>query len=247
MLKQPFTCLLLLGLALFPGGSLVAEQGPSGTASSLNSRGYHAYKAGEFSKALDLFKQAVKADPTYGQAHYNLACTLGVLRQKEGACGEHEVYLEDIIHSLHKTLKYLPLKRDKMLADPDLTPVYDTFAWQKIRGLSVTTTDEVKQILVAVSWFGPAPGAFGPIGGFDFLADGTFSYWYLDLTSDEVVRKQVTGEYEVSGSRVKFTFDIMQEKSGSFEGTLTENGLLILEGEGAPEGPYSADRSDCSA
>jgi hypothetical protein len=53
--------------------------------------------------------------------------------------------------------------------------------------------------------------------------------------------------YVVSGNRVEFTFDIMQEKSGSFQGSLTENGLLILEGEDAPEGPYSDDRSDCSA
>jgi hypothetical protein len=46
---------------------------------------------------------------------------------------------------------------------------------------------------------------------------------------------------------VKFSFDMMQEKSGSFQGTLTEKGELILEGEDAPEGPYSDDRSDCSA
>ncbi len=247
MLKPWQSCLLFLGLILFSVDSLLAEGGGRKAASALNTKGYHAYKAGEFSRALELFKQSVKIDPTYGQAHYNLASTLGVLRKREGPCGEHEVYLEDIIHSLHETLKYLPSKREKMLIDPDLIPVHDTFAWQKIRGLSPTTTEEVKQILVAVSWFGPAPGAFGPIGGFDFLEDGTFSYWYLDFASEDVVRKQVTGEYEVSGSRVKFTFDIMQEKSGSFQGTLTEDGSLILEGEGAPEGPYSDDRSDCSA
>lgn len=246
MFRYRLKYMLLCGLLLFSGG-VVAEQDSTGTASALNTRGYHAYKTGEFSKALDLFKQAVKIDPTYGQAHYNLACTLGVLRQKEGPCGNHEVYLEDIINSLHSTLKYLPAKREKMLADPDLKPVHDTFAWQKIRGLTISTTDEVKQILVAVSWFGPAPGAFGPMGGFNFLEDGTFSYWYLDFTNDEVVKKQVTGEYVVSGNRVEFTFDIMQEKSGSFQGTLTENGLLILEGKDAPEGPYSDDRSDCSA
>lgn len=246
MFKRWLMCMLLCGLFLFSGG-VVAEPDHAGSASSLNTKGYLAYKAGEFSKALDLFKQAVKTDPRYGLAHYNLACTLGVLHQKEGPCGNHEVYLGDIIKSLHNTLKYLPAKREKMLTDPDLKPVHDTFAWQKIRGLSVTTTEEVQQILVAVSWFGPAPGAYGPMGGFDFLEDGTFSYWYLDLTNDDVVKKQVTGEYTVSENRVKFTFDIMQERSGSFQGTLTKNGLLILEGEGVPEGPYSDDRSDCSA
>jgi tetratricopeptide (TPR) repeat protein len=232
---------------LFSLGVIFAAEGGRHAATDLNSKGYHAYQAGQFSKALELFKQSVAADPTYGQAHYNLACTMGVLRQKEGACGEHEVYLEDIIHSLHETLKYLPSKRDKMLTDPDLVPVHDTFAWQKIRGLSVATTEDVKKILIAVSWFGPAPGAFGPMGGFNFHENGTFSYWYLDFANNDVVRKQVTGEYEVSGNRVKFTFDIMQEKSGSFQGTMTENGSLILEGEEAPEGPYSDDRSDCSA
>jgi hypothetical protein len=101
--------------------------------------------------------------------------------------------------------------------------------------------------LVAVSWFGPAPGAFGPMGGFNFHEEGTFSYWYLDFVDDEVVRKQVTGEYEVSGNKVKFTFDIMQEKKGTFQGILTEKGELIFKGDAAPEGPYSDDRSDCSA
>ncbi len=225
----------------------MADDGGRTAATVLNSNGYRAYKGGEFGKALDLFKRAVQADPTYGQAHYNLACTLGVLRQKEGACGEHEVYLEDIIHSLHQTLHYLPSKRDKMLSDPDLNPVHATFAWQMIKGVSPNTSEGVSQILAAVSWFGPAPGAFGPVSGFDFLEDGTFSYWFLDVTGDEVVKKQVTGTYEVSGNSVTITFDIMQEKSGTFRGELTEKGSLIFQGEGAPEGPYSDDRSDCSA
>ena len=247
MLKPWQSCLLFFGLILLSVGSAFAEGGNRESASALNAKGYHAYKAGEFSRALELFKQSVKSDPTYGQAHYNLASTLGVLRKKEGPCGEHEVYLEDIISSLHETLKYLPSKREKMLIDPDLTPVHDTFAWQKIRGLSPTTTEDVKQILVAVSWFGPAPGAFGPIAGFDFLDNGTFSYWYLDLANDEVARKQVTGTYEVSGNIVNITFDMMQEKSGTFQGIVTEKGSLILEDEGGPVGPYSDDRSDCSA
>jgi tetratricopeptide (TPR) repeat protein len=247
MRKSILNVLRVLGVMFLLPWGVQAAEGDRRAASALNTKGYHAYKAGEFSKALGLFKRSVKADPTYGQAHYNLACTMGVLRKKEGACGEHEIYLEEIISSLHKTLEYLPSKRSKMLTDKDLTPVHDTFAWQKIRGLTVATTEEVQQILVAVSWFGPAPGAFGPIGGFDFYENGTFNYWYLDFTNDDVTRKQVTGEYEVSGNRVKFNFDIMQEKSGSFQGSLTENGSLILEGEDAPEGPYSDDRSDCSA
>jgi len=247
MFKPCRSCLVFLGMLIFSTSSLFAEGVGRKAASALNTNGYHAYKVGEFSRALGLFKQSVKSDPTYGQAHYNLASTLGVLRKKEGACGEHEVYLEDIISSLHKTLECLPSKRERMLKDSDLIPVHDTFAWQKIRGLLTTTTEDVKKILVAVSWFGPAPGAFGPIGGFDFLEYGTFSYWYLDFTNDDVVRKQVTGEYEVSGNRIKFTFDMMQDKSGSFQGQLTEQGELILKGEGAPEGPFSDDRSDCSA
>jgi tetratricopeptide (TPR) repeat protein len=230
--------LIVTLLLLLLTSNLLAEN-----AIALNTRGYQAYQAGDYAKALALFRQAVKEDPTYGQAHYNLACTLGVLRQTEGPC-VHDAYLNQINDSLLATLRYLPSKRGKMLKDPDLIPVHSTFAWQKIRGLSTETTADVRQILVAVAWFGPAPGAHGPIGGFDFHEDGRFTHWYLDF-SGEISRQSKSGRYEVDANRVTFLFEGAPDQN--FEGTLTRDGLLLLEGEHAPQGPYSDDPSDCSA
>ncbi len=186
MLRMCLIYLVLPGLIFISPETCVSAESARQVASALNTKGYHAYKAGQFSKALSLFKESVATDSTYGQGHYNLASTLGVLRQQEGPCGDHEVYLDDIIRSLHETLRYLPSKLAKMLTDPDLLPVHDTFAWQKIRGLATSNTEDVWQILVAVSWYGPARGAFGPIGGLDFSSDGTFSYWYLVIGDDVV-------------------------------------------------------------
>jgi len=247
MPKPWLICLVLLGLVTVSMECVSAEGVGRKAASALNTKGYRAYKAGQLSKALVLFQQSVKTDPTYGQAHYNLASTLGVLRKKEGPCGYNEVYLDDIIHSLQETLKYLPSKREKMLTDADLTPVHDTFKWQMIRGLSTDKTEDVKQILVAVAWFGPAPGAFGPDGGFNFSDKDTFTYWFLEFVNDNVVHTNVSGQFQVSGNNLTIVFDKGQARSGTFQGKLTPDGLLTFEGEGAPKGPFSDDRSDCSA
>ena len=116
-----------------------------------------------------------------------------------------------------------------------------------IRGLSTHATDDVRQILVAVSWFGPAPGAFGPMSGFDFHTGGAFDYWFLVFVDDRVEQKSVTGTFEVSGNKIEIVFDKGQARSGSFQGRLTEKGALVFAGEDAPDGPYTDDRSDCSA
>ncbi len=246
MLRMCLIYLVLPGLIYISPETGFSDYSVRQAASALNTQGYRAYKAGEFSNALGLFKRSVETDPTYGQGHYNLASTMGVLRQQEGPCGDHEVYLDEIIRSLHETLKYFPLKLEKMLADPDLTPVHDTFAWQKIRGLTTSSTKDVEKILMAVAWFGPARGGFGPIGGFDFNSDGTFSYWFL-VIGDDVVQKRVSGKYSVSDNGVEIIFDPGQEKGGSFQGRLSKEGVLTFEDEGAPKGPYTDDRDECSA
>lgn len=52
-------------------------------AKELNTIGYELYKSGEYEKALDYFSKSFKENNEYLFAHYNYACTLGVLMQQD--------------------------------------------------------------------------------------------------------------------------------------------------------------------
>ncbi len=237
-------CLLFI-LVLLP--SFVYGQSDRAKAKSYNTRGYALYKEGKFSEALSLFNKAIDVDSTYGQGHYNAACTLGVLRAKEGPCGKHQVYKEDIVKHLLLTLKHLPHKRSKMVNDPDLRVVHDTFGWQVILGRSATKTEDVIKILSEVSWYGPSPGAYGPIAGYDFKPDMTVANWSLDIGSDNVSRVYLNGGYEVKGNNITLIFHDKDGKEERIKGTLSPGGILIFDNGKGRKTKYSDDPDECSA
>ena len=67
MPKLWLICLVLLGLVTVSMECVSAGETERKAASALNTKGYHAYKAGQLSKALVLFQQSVKTDPTMGR------------------------------------------------------------------------------------------------------------------------------------------------------------------------------------
>ena len=236
---------MILLLAIFSfAPPTIADRAES---KSLNAKGYGLYKEGQFDEALKMFRLSVKVDPTYGQAHYNIACTLGVIRMKEGPCGLHEIYKDDILKHLLLTLKYMPSKRSKMLTDPDLRPVHDTFGWQVILKRSTTNTADVIEILSAISWYGPSPGAYGPMSGFDFQKNGSVKYWFLDINADPVARTYVKGAYKVNENKITITFESKTGNPRTIQGTLSSGGILEFKGKEFPLEKYTDSPDECSA
>ena len=215
------------------------------SARALNANGYQLYKQKKYGEALDFFKKSVEADITYGQAHYNLACTLGVLRKLRIFC-EYDAYRSDIIRHLELTLKYMPSKKGKMLTDSDLTPVHDTFGWQVIKGLSPSNSGHLVTILANVTWYGPAPGAYGPMSGIEFKPDGSFRYWRLNIDTDKPRKDYFSGKYSVSDGNIRLTFGNPPDGASGkreYKGKISQAGVLQFEGIE----PFTDDPDDCSA
>lgn len=207
-------------------------------AQTLNREGFALYRQAKYGEAVERFRAAIAADPTCGLAHYNLACTLGVLRKKGRVC-DFDAYRGDIVDHLQKALKYLPEKRAKMLTDPDLATVHDTFGFQLIRGLSPRKTADVKMILCNVNWYGPAPGAYGPMSGIAFKRDGSLRWWTLDPETGKRAYRE--GAYTVDGNRVTVIFSGQQKR---LEGKLHADGGLTFDGM---KEPFTDDPDECSA
>ena len=231
--------LAAIAIVLLAAGFAMADRD---AAETLNARGYESYKQAEYGAAVDLFQRAIKADKTYGLAHYNLACTLGVLRQRGEVC-DYDAYRSTITFHLEQTLKHLPEKRAKMLTDPDLKSVRDTLFFQHLRGLSPKREADIRQILVNVKWYGPSPGAYGPVGGVDFRADGTVRMWSIEI-DDNPRRVACEGNFRLDGREVILTFPKGFHGKKKLTGVFKKNGALVFESLGWT---MTDDPDECSA
>jgi len=227
---------------VFVVASEVATQGNRELAEAKNELGMIHYKKGRFERAVAEFESAVRADPSYHWGHYNLACTLGILRSKGSACA-HDAYASRITGHLKIFIQLKPELREKMRKDSDLTSVRDTFVFQTLIGLSVTDTDDVTQILQRVSWYRPGTGLWGPEGGADFKSGGVVKFWDIaDFQTGE--RSASTGRYRVEGNKVFLEWKGTGGSQGRRStGTLAPDGRLILD-DGSI---LTDDPDDCSA
>jgi len=226
--------------------SLIICAAYADSARDLNTAGFRLYKEGRYEEALGYFGRAIEADPTYALAHYNYACTLGVLRDTgpESVC-RYDAYKWRILDYLEESVRLDPGRLERMQEDPDLECVHDTFRYQLLLGLDPTDPNDALLILQRVSWYSYNAGAYGPVEGLDFKENGLLEHWKLDVTGDEPVRLTLTGIYSV-------TDDGMEMRPGSsatigprYSMELTEDGLLYIHGF-TPE-LFIDDPRDCDA
>jgi len=228
------------------------------TARALNAKGYAAYKQKRYAKAVEHFLDAVEADGSYAPAHYNLACTLGVLRKRVRDICEHDAYRPDIVRHLQTAVKLDPRWLTRAKQDPDLKPIHDTVGYQVLMGLDPTRTEDVTRILQRVTWYGPRPGICASRGGVIFRSHGRVSYWEDIEGCEEVARPRrawFAGTYAVSGNAVVVRLTKPVKGRSEFRGVLkpVENGsaFLVIPGlggqEGESDGYFSDDPSECSA
>ena len=129
-----------------------------------------------------------------------------------------------------------------MKTDPDLDVVHDTFTYQILLGRDPAKTEDVKKILVAVAWYGPSPGAHGPVGGIDFKNNGKLEMWSLNI-GDLVTREKYKGTYQVQGNKVFIEIQLESGKNAKHVGTLSKDGRL----ETPDMFTFTDDPDNCSA
>lgn len=213
------------------------------SAAQLNSQGFDLYKKGQFAEAIAKFREATEKDGKHALAHYNLAATLARVRNDGQVCNL-EAYRSTIIAELKRSIELDPRRRKRALEDNDFASVHDTAAWQFIAGKTVEKNGA--EILQAVSWYGPSPGAYGPSSGLRFLADGKVDGWYLDLSGDDVKRVARAGRWKLAGRQVTIEWAggaADQPKRETW--TLDASGRLVAT---APnQHTYTDDPDECSA
>lgn len=227
--------------ALLSGMLVAAAAHAEPSARALNARGYSLYKKGQLARALELFRQAVDADSRFALAHYNGACTLARLRAQGKVC-EHDAYKSAILEGVRTAIRLDPTLKARALKDADLRPIHDTFGYQLLAGRAVSKQEDLRAILVAVSWYGPAPGAYGPMSGLDFHEDGTVDTWTLDVGGEQVRRVRGKARFVVEGSKLKLTLE--GKRPRTLQGTLRRDGTLTIRGL---LGPFTDDPDECSA
>lgn len=218
-----------------------AALGPDGTrARALNDQGLALQRRGKVDEGLEAFREAVEADPSYAMAHYNLACALARMRAAGRTC-QADAYRSTIIEHLERSVVLDARRRARARLDADLDPVRDTIGFQRIiLRRSLNMDDDVRAVLVAVTWYGPSPGAYGPEGGLRFLADGTFTGWQLVFDDEgRPERRSRQGRFSVKGGRIEMRFEGRPE---ALSATLTWSSLDVEE-----LGRFTDDPDDCSA
>lgn len=229
---ERFLAALAAANTLVPSGDLAAAR-------AANDLGYEAIKGRKLEAAIEQLRRAVVADPSYGQAQYNLACALSLARSAGKACAL-DATKRATLEALEQTMKLLPSKRGKLLIDRDLSGVRDTFGFGLIAGDSVGTSAGARRLLLRVEWFGPAAGAFGPSGGLRFYADGHYERWSLVVPDDGAPsRTTKKGRFELNGRRVR----LIPAQGAPAQGELSPAGLLSFE-DGTR---FSDDADECSA
>lgn len=208
-------------------------------ARALNDRGHALHVAGKLEEGLAAFRAAVEADANYALAHYNLACALARLRAAGKTC-EVDAYRGTIMEHLERAIDLDPKRRERARVDEDLRAVRDTLAFQRVVWQrQLATVADRRAVLVAVSWFGPSPGAYGPTSAIDFSDDGSVGGWQLVFDDEGAPRRApLAGRFTVSEHGIELR---LEGAAAASKATLSWDGLEV----GGTR--YTDDPDDCSA
>lgn len=205
-----------------------------------NDRGLSLHRAGKLEEGLAAFRAAIEADPEYAMGHYNVACSLALLRAAGKVC-DVDAYRGAILEHLERAITLDPQRRERARVDDDLRAVHDTLGFQRVvLQRKLTTAADRRAVLVAVSWFGPSPGAYGPMSALDFHDDGTVSGWHLVFDDDGAPkRRPLAGRFTMGAQRIELH---LEGAPAPATATLRWDGLELDGGE-----RFTDDPDDCSA
>ena len=155
----------------------------------LNDRGMEYYYIDDFITASLFFLDAIEVDDTNYLAHYNLACTMCLIREKYSPCdmygpnGRFDVRRTTILHHLTRSVALKESRRERLLEDSDLSCMHTTLAFHRLAGRSLTDPEDAQKILPAVTWTLEKENTTSdiPSGTIDFHEDRTLEidFWGL--------------------------------------------------------------------
>lgn len=153
------------------------------TSSEINTLGYRCYKAGDLPAAAQLFGAAVEVDDTHALAHYNLACTLALLRARGEVC-ERGAYEETILEHLERAVALDEGRRARMKEDSDLDGIRSTVRYRVLAGADLTDEAQLRQALESTIFYGPAMGVYGSTTKLALRAGGEAALMRLDVDAE---------------------------------------------------------------
>lgn len=164
------TYLLILFTFSTVGLSLNSE-----SISETNQKAIDAFYQKNWSQAETWFKESLKKNPNDPYANYNLACVYTILLSQCEELAEEQ----DIFRLLKKAVTYKKTYKGLMLKDKDLSLLRNTFRFNEIAGLSP------KELFTNIFWYGPSPGAYGPISEIKFNVNGTFELSLVEFRESD--------------------------------------------------------------
>ncbi|MFZ5438519.1 MAG: tetratricopeptide repeat protein [Myxococcota bacterium] len=214
-------------------------------AAPLNTEGFKLYQAGKYGEAIEKFRAAIAADETHALAHYNLAATLALMRTRGKVC-EFDAYQSAVLEHLERAVQLDERRRRRMQVDRDLDSIRDTLRYQQLLGRRADRPQDAKALLVALSWYTPAVGAYGNPETLRFGADGRFTLSRLVMGEQDDAPKRVTlkGRWKLEGVEVTLAFDKPLDGATQARGKLTPEGRLEF---GAPAWTFTDARAECDA
>lgn len=223
---------LLLLLAL-----ILAAPSSAQSARALNTEGFRLYQAGKYPEALEKFEASTRADPKFALAHYNVASTLGVLRNQGLIC-PYSAHRETILERLKTAVRLDPRRLARAREDADLDLIRDTVGWQRLLGRSPARLADVPELLRRVTWFSPGEGVYGSTRKLTF-PDGKRVVLWRRVIEDPTRGEEQSGTYTLEGRTLTLSFP----GSKPLSGRMTPRGVLEFEGLGM----FLDSPSECEA
>ncbi len=226
-----------IGMALVTGMLLLwsAPVLSQDAAPSLVKKAVKLHKKKKYGEARLLLEAALKDNPGYTRIHMHLAQTLCQLRAKGKIC-EHDALRSTIMRHLFKA-RLSRRQKNRLHRNKALAPIRDTFAYQRLRGLSPRKTKNVIKILCNVSWYGPLLDK-GPASGIDFKKKGQMTFWMIKDGAKQTFKGTWSSRSNLVFIKLEKAIDGIKE----LQGALHPTGELVL--PGLP-GPFYDDPHDC--
>lgn len=183
-----------------------------------NTSAYRAYKSGDFQRAKQLFRKAVRIDPLYAKAFYNLACTYGVIRAKR-PCEDRSATLENMARAMAKAIAVNERWRRQLDADKDLHELKRTIFYYRLMGREASDVEDVSTILTGVDWFTRPKEGRGPSHHLRFLPGGVVRGWQVRSG----VKRKLSGTYILRGRSFR-----IRTGSGTWRGFMSQWGKLSI-------------------
>ena len=199
-----------------------------------NTAGFRLYQAKKYAEAIAAFRDAVSKDGKNALAHYNLAATLGLVRGAGKTC-EFDAYAGTIMGELQEAMTLDVRRKLRARVDSDFKSVWSTFAWQT-KVLDRSVAKNLSTIVVAVTWYSPSQGAYGPQQTLVFKAKGRGVERKLEGEDPKLVDRAFTWKVKGTGVEVRRADGSVQTYVLGEDGRLTSGESVLTD-----------DRGECSA